>query len=136
LIPLVPNLDEVDDVSHTLEVLQHLHDNIQEAKDNLLRAKVSQAEFPNCHWRNEVVFATGDHVMLSTFHWRRNYLQKDDKQVAKFMPHYDGPYTITNKFPDRSIYAVELPNSPNVFPSFHALLLSKYNANDNDLFPS
>ncbi|KIM90205.1 hypothetical protein PILCRDRAFT_35738, partial [Piloderma croceum F 1598] len=83
LIPLVPNLDEVDDVNNALEVLRRLHDDIQEAKDNLLRAKVSQAEFANHHRRDEVVFATGDHVMLSTFHRRRDYLQKDDKRVAK-----------------------------------------------------
>ena len=132
--PLIP-LDEVDDVARALDVLQRLHDDIQEAKDNLLKAKVSQAEFVNRHWRDEVVFATVDRVMLSTFHQRRDYLQKDDKHIAKFMPRYDGPYTIMNTFPNRSVYTLDLPNSPNVFLSFHTSLLSHYNANDNDLFP-
>ncbi|KIM76483.1 hypothetical protein PILCRDRAFT_40665, partial [Piloderma croceum F 1598] len=53
----------------------------------------------------------------------------------KFMPRYDGPYTVINVFPNRSVYTLDLPNSPNMFPSFHTSLLSKYNTNDNDLFP-
>jgi hypothetical protein len=74
--------------------------------------------------------------MLSTEHWRREYLQKDSKRVAKFMPRFDGPFIITKAFPDKSVYTLDLPNEPNCFPTFHTSLLRKFIPNNNELFPS
>ena len=62
-------------------------------------------------------------------------MQKHDKRVAKFMPRYDGPYTITRAFPESSVYELELPNHPHKFPKFHVSELHPFRANNPDLFP-
>ena len=72
-------------------------------------------------------------VMLTTKHWRREYMQKGDKRVAKFMPRYDGPYTIVQAHPESSTYTLDLPNSPNIFPTFHASQLRPYHPNNPEL---
>jgi hypothetical protein len=53
LIPWMPDADEVDDVKRALSVLKRLNDDISEARDNLLRAKVSQAEHANRHHQRD-----------------------------------------------------------------------------------
>ena len=136
LIHTVPNTDEMVDVERALTVLKRLDDDILEARDNLLQAKVSQAEQANKHRGPEVVHKIGDTVMLSTFHRRREYMQKDKKRVAKFMPRYDGPYKITKAFPLKSVYTLDMPNAPEPYPTFHSSLLTKHFPNDNDLFPN
>ncbi|GLB33345.1 hypothetical protein LshimejAT787_0102290 [Lyophyllum shimeji] len=52
------------------------------------------------------------------------------------MPRFDGPYEVTHVHPESSSYTLKLPDGVNVFPTFHASLLKRYEANDNDLFPS
>ena len=95
-IPSPPDRDsEVNNsVTNAHVVLQRLEDDIQAAKDNLLLAKVSQAAQKNKGHSAEKPYAIGDRVMLSTFHRRRDYVQKGQNRVAKFMPRFNGPYTI------------------------------------------
>jgi Chromo (CHRromatin Organisation MOdifier) domain len=38
--------------------------------------------------------------------------------------------------PEFSAYTLDLPNSPNIFPTFHASQLKRFNTNDAELFPS
>jgi hypothetical protein len=73
--------------------------------------------------------------MLSTENRRRNYKCKGKTRVTKFMPRYDGPYTVTHTFPKCSEYTLKLPNNPNTFPGFHAHLLKWYIPNNPLLFP-
>ncbi|KIK78403.1 hypothetical protein PAXRUDRAFT_90704, partial [Paxillus rubicundulus Ve08.2h10] len=47
----------------------------------------------------------------------------------------DGPYTITRAHPNTSTYTLNLPNSPNIFPTFHVSQLHRYTPNDPVLFP-
>ncbi|KAG2063837.1 hypothetical protein BDR04DRAFT_1146168 [Suillus decipiens] len=63
-------------------------------------------------------------VMLSTKHRRREYLQKGDKHIRRTL------------HPESSTYTLDLPNSPNIFPTFHASQLRLYHANDSTIFPS
>lgn len=74
--------------------------------------------------------------MLATKHRRREYIQKGDNRVAKFMPRYDGPYTVIEAHPESSTYTLDLPNSPNIFPTFHVSQLRAFKPNDPALFPS
>jgi len=134
LVPLV-NTEDSSDIDCALRVLKQLDDDVREAKDNLLEAKVSQATHLNRHCGKEVTYMEKDHVMLSTLHWRREYLQKDNKRVAKFMLRYDGPYTVEKAFPERSVYTLDMPNSPNLYPTFHAALLLKYMPKNPSSFP-
>ena len=99
-------------------------------------AKIDQAHFVNRHHGNEIIYSIGDKVMLSTEQRRREYMQKHDGRVAKFMPCFDGPFIVTKAYPEKSLYTLKLPNEPEHFPSFHASLLKRYIPNDPDLFPS
>lgn len=90
------------------------------AKDNLMQTKIAQAIASALHCRSERAYKEGDLVILSTMHRRRDYMQKGDKCVAKFMVRYDRPYKILWGFLDSSVYTLELPATMNIFPTFHA----------------
>ena len=53
---------------------------------------------------------------------------------SKFMPCFDGPFTVTCSHLGTFTYTLELPNKPNCFPTFHASLLHPLIPNDNTLF--
>ena len=116
-------------------LLQRIDTYSMEAQDNLFLAKSNQALYADAHRSPEVPHCVGDHVLLSTFHRRRDYMQRGDHRVAKFMVRYDGPYRVIQAWPDSSTYTLDLPDSMNIFPTFHASLLRPYRVNDPDLFP-
>jgi hypothetical protein len=78
----------------------------------------------------------GNEVILSTLHHSNEYKKKGEKRVTKFFPHYNGPYTATDTHPETSTYTLEMLNSPNVFPTYHASELILHIVNDPILFPS
>jgi hypothetical protein len=108
----------------------------EEVKDALFAAKVTQAMQVNKHRNKVETFSVGDRVMLSTLHQRREYKSQDKNRVAKFMPRFDGPYTIIDANPTLSSFMLELLNSPGIFPTFHISELKRFTANDKTLFPS
>jgi hypothetical protein len=124
---------EEEQVSCLLSQLKH---DLLEAQDNLITTKAAQASQTNKHCAKTIVFKIGDHVLLTTKHQRREYMQKGDNCIAKFMPQYDGPYTVINAHPETSTYTLDLPNSPNIFPTFHISQLCPYHMNDANLFPA
>lgn len=107
-----------------------------EAKDNLLMAKVRQASAHNRHRRLIFPFRSGDRVVLSTAHQRHEYKSDDNKQVAKFMPRFDGPYNVLKAHPEGSSYTLQLLPSSKAHPTFHVSHLWPHIVNDNELFPS
>ena len=74
--------------------------------------------------------------MLSTKHCRRDYIANGLGCVAKFMPRFDGPYTILSATPETSTYVLEIPQSPQLSNMFHVSQLRTYVPNNQDLFPS
>ncbi|EJD51375.1 hypothetical protein AURDEDRAFT_24674, partial [Auricularia subglabra TFB-10046 SS5] len=64
-------------------ILKRLEDDVKEAQDNLLAAKVRQAYHANEHRGPEEVYEVGDLAMLSTEHRHRNYKRGNKKRVAK-----------------------------------------------------
>jgi hypothetical protein len=66
--PTVP-ITDTDKLAAT-SLIKHIALNVSEAQDNLLMAKITQSEFANKHRSDEVVYAVGDKVMLSTKHRR------------------------------------------------------------------
>jgi hypothetical protein len=129
------NPDLKDAVSKVSEVLQRLKDNVEEAKDNLLALKFSQAFYANMARGEEEVFEIGEKVMLNTLNRQREYKNGKKGRVAKFMPRFDGLYTIMNIRPKVSTYTLDLPNQPHVFPTFHASQIRRHTSNDDVLFP-
>jgi hypothetical protein len=107
-----------------------------EATDNLLQAKVMQAHFANQQQGMDNDFVIGDCVMLSTLHWWHQYKSKNKKQVAKFFPCFDGPYTILRAHPKFFTHTLNKPNSLLTFPTFHASQMKCFIANDSKLFPT
>lgn len=63
-------------------------------------------------------------------------MQAKDGRVAKFMPHFDGPFKVVNAFPDSSTYTLRLPEYLKIHCTFHSSLLHTYVENDAELFPS
>ena len=83
-----------------------------------------------------IPFKVGDKVMLSTLHRRQQFKKKGEKQAAKFLPHYDRPYNIIDAHVATSNYTLDLPNSPNTYPTYHASELKAFVPNDASLFLS
>jgi hypothetical protein len=65
-------------------IISKLNTDVDEAKDNLLWAKVFQTHFANKTRRADFAFAVGNKVMLSTLHRRQEYKSKGDGRVTKF----------------------------------------------------
>ena len=107
------------DTAAATALVQQIAEDVCEAKDNLLAAKISQAKFANKHQSEENIYTVGDKVMLSTVHRCREYIQKHSSRVAKFLPHFDGPYLVIKSHPEKSSYTLDLPNEPDRFATFH-----------------
>jgi hypothetical protein len=119
----------------TQQVIEQISMDVQEAKDNMIRAKTLQAFFANENRSPDDMFRVGDQVLLATLHRRQEYKHKNEKRAAKFFPRFDGPYKVTHTFPETSTYTLDMPNSE-VFPTFHASELKRFQANDPLLYPS
>jgi len=129
-------LDDARETAAAIELIESLALNVKEAQDNLLAAKVNQAEYANRSRGKELSVQPGNKVLLSTEHRRREYMQTGSGRSAKFMPRFDGPYQTTDAHPEKSNYTLNLPNEPLRHPSFHSSLLRKFVDNDDSLFPS
>ncbi len=117
-------------------LLSQIETDVLEARDNLTLAKTNQAMAANTHRSSEHAYAVGDRVLLCTFHRRRDYMQRGDLRVAKFMVRYDGPYDVTSANPATSTYTLDLPPSMKIHPTFHGSLLKPFLSNDNERFPA
>ena len=56
--------------------------------------------------------------------------------MAKFMPCYDGPYTVIDIDEQHSTVTLDLPNSANIFPTFHTSQIIPYIESDTEKIPS
>jgi len=101
----------------------------------MIWAKISQSLAANEHHTNEFLFVKGGQVVLSTLHRWQDYKAKGEKRVAKFMPHFDGPYLVTDTAPEISTVTINLPNHPNTFPTFHTSQVRPFMENNKELFP-
>ena len=99
-------------------MISQIETDVAEVKDHLLQAKVFQTHYANLHRSPEIPFKIGDKVMLSTLHRCQQFKKKGEKWVAKFFPHYDGPYDIIDVHIETLNYTLELPNSPNTYLTY------------------
>jgi hypothetical protein len=138
LIPhtLTPMTTKTNETQCARKLITELETDVNEAKDNLLHAKVFQTFYANQDRSPEVPFNIGNKVMLLTLHRHQAFKKKGEKQAAKFFPHYDSPYHIIDMHTALSDYILEPPNSPNMYPTYHASKLKPFLPNDTSLFPS
>ena len=134
IVPLPPNATAEDISAHA--IITKLRGDVFEAQDNLLHAKITQAFESNKNRSLDFPFTIGSRVRLTTLHRRNEYKSKGEKRVAKFMPRYDGPYTVVDTNELHSTVTIELPNAPNIFPTFHTSEVLPYIECDTSLFPS
>jgi hypothetical protein len=124
------------DVANALDAIISLKTDVADAHDALVASRIAQANAANVHRSNEPDFNIGDFIYLSTAHRRREYLNGNNKRVAKFMPRFDGPYTIVSANPESSTYTLDLPDHTNVYPTFHVSELKRHVPNNAELYPS
>jgi len=130
------NTEHGADLDRATELIERIKWDVKDTKDHLLEAKCMQAFYANSDCGKEDMFKVGDKVMLSTLHCQREFTANDPSRVAKFIPRFDGPHNIVNSMPEFSAYTLDLPNSPNVFPTFHTSQLKCFTENNASLFPS
>ena len=135
--PLLPTNgnDQTTEDKRATRLIEQLKCDVEDAKDHLLEAKFLQAFYANWDRSPEDSFKIGDRMMLSKLHHQHKFTAGDPSRIAKFIPWFDGPYKIIN-MPEFSAYTLDLPNSPNIFPTFHALQLKCFTKNNASLFPS
>ncbi|KIJ51683.1 hypothetical protein M422DRAFT_244012 [Sphaerobolus stellatus SS14] len=120
---LIPPLILVDEVTLTpaeidaQSIIDKLQTNIHEVQDSILAAKI-----------------VSDLVLLLTTNCHLNYMNNRKKHAVKFILCYDGPYSVTAAFPEKSEYTLCLLNNPKTFPRFHASLLKQFIPNDPTIF--
>jgi hypothetical protein len=68
------------------EVITRVTQDVAEAKDNLMVAKISQSYHANKYRKDDPEYEIGDSVMLSILNRRKEHKKKGEKRVAKFMP--------------------------------------------------
>jgi hypothetical protein len=118
------------------ELIQQINTDVAEAKDNLMLAKIFQADQANRKRGPEDVYKEDDLVMLSTANRRKEYAMAGSGRSAKLFPRRDGPFRVVEAFPQTSTYRLDVPNAPpNFCRTFHASQLKRYVRNDQDLFP-
>jgi Chromo (CHRromatin Organisation MOdifier) domain len=56
--------------------------------------------------------------------------------MAKFFPHWDGPFRINVTHPSTSSYTLDMGRMTTIYPTFHTSEIKLYHANDPLLFPT
>ena len=135
LPPLIPEDDTAEAEPNARALIKRMTHIEQSAQDNLLAAKIKQAPHANKDRSLTFPFRVGDRVVLTTLHRRREYKSGDRPRAAKFMPRYDGPYTITATDETHSTVTLDIPNKPHLFPVFHSSEVHPFKENNDDLFP-
>ena len=118
------------------EIVEDLQTDVADARDNLILAKISQSHFANPKRSQDPLYQIGDKIMLSTLHRRKEYKNKSQHRAAKFMPRFDGPYEIIDVHHDASTVTLDMPNAPNLFPTFHVSNVKPWYPNDDQKYPS
>ena len=119
-----------------VQLIDRVNSDVAEAKDNLMLAKIFQADHANRKRGPEDIYAIDDLVLLSTSNRRREYASPGSGRSAKLFPRHDGPYRVLEAFPQTSTYHLHIPNAPpNLCSTFHASQLKRYVSNDKGLFP-
>ena len=88
--------------------------------------------------RNELMMLFtnwGDQVMLSTLNRWRDYKRTGEQRVAKFMLCFDGPYIMTDVNMEASTITLDIPQTLNLFPTFHSSHVKPFKPNDDIKFP-
>jgi hypothetical protein len=114
IIVTPPNMTPEEAAAYA--IIEHLEIDIQEARDSLMAAKISQSHYANINYDPNPTFKVGDKVMLAMKNRQREYMQGKSGCVAKFMPRFDGPYEITAVYPASSNFSFQTTEATKLLP--------------------
>ena len=117
-------------------IIEEVASNVADARDNLMLAKITQSFHSNSSRADATPYKIGDKVMLSTLNRRKEYKSQGEVRVAKFMPRFDGPYLVVDTHEDASTVTLDIPNAPNIFPTFHTSHIKPFKQNDDTKWPA
>ena len=133
--PITPSAQTTGDVDPA-KLIDQINSDVAEAKDNLMLAKLFQADQANRRRGPEDVYKVDDMVMLSTVNQQKEYASTGSGRSAKLFPRHDGLYRVVKAHPTTSTYRLDIPNAPqNSCFTFHASQLKRYIPNDRERFP-
>ncbi|KNZ78894.1 hypothetical protein J132_09140 [Termitomyces sp. J132] len=89
-LPLNASSEEIS----ARDVINHLQLGTMTAQDNLQQAKIQQVAQAHRTCVNDLDFRVGNCMLVSTQDQQWQYKRRGSKQVAKFMPCYDGPFCV------------------------------------------
>lgn len=78
------------------------------AHDKLLLTKHQQSVQVNKHCCPDPLYHPGDKVYLNTAEFCHEY-KTTTNHSAKFIPHWEGPFTVLYAFPEQSLYELDVP---------------------------
>ena len=99
-----------------LQTATDFHRTIIQVRDQLLRAKIQQADSHNQHRAPDPEYKEGDEVLLSTVNIRQRMTRPG--QVKKLLPFWIGPYKILSS-PHPNSYKLDLPTTMQIHPGFN-----------------
>ena len=117
-------------------VMEEISTSVADTRNNLMLAKITQAFHSNSARGSSVSYKIVDKVLLSTLNRRKDYKSNDAIRIAKFMPRYDGPYLVVDTHEAASTITLDIPNAPNIFPTFHTSHIKPFKQNDDDKYPA
>jgi hypothetical protein len=107
--------------------IRQLHQDLETAKEHLLKAQQRQARHADQH-RREVLFKVGDEVLLSTAHLKLLGKVKGDAEqhrTAKFAYRFIGPFKI-KRVVNNNAYELDLPPQLQIYPVLNVSRLKAY----------
>jgi hypothetical protein len=110
------------------EFVKQMNDNINKARDNILKAQQSQKTQADKH-RRDHTFQIGDQVMLST---KNLHFSTSSR---KLLPRWVGPFNIVKQI-HKDTFELDLRGTFHIHPTFHVALLKPYQENDPTIFPN
>jgi len=113
-------------VSDSAKFVKDIAAYIQIARDNLVVAQDSQAEFANSR-RSDPSFKVGEQVLLSTEFLTP--ITEKNRPSAKLRDRFVGPYKVKRVI-SRTAYELDLPSSIKGHPVIYVKWLKKFNAPD------
>ena len=136
ILELLPvSLAGTKEAVDTASIIEQVALDIQEVKNTLTTANVTQAHYVKAHCGVEDIFMAGNLVMLSTFNQHCEHKKKGEFQIAKLFLCWDGPYWVTKAFLESSSYILDTQNTPNKCPLYHPSELKCHTPNDDTHFP-
>lgn len=122
--------------NNTADIIQNIKINVLKACNNIVVTKSLQSVNTNYSWIKKIEYYVSDEVLLFTYHCCREYMQRKNHYIVKFMVRWNRSYKMTRANLELSSYTLELLSTMNIFSTFHSFLLKSYHQNSTSLFPS